>query len=106
MENVTDFDCKHTKRVWEDLRIQNLGKYRDLYVPSDTLLLADVLENFRILSCILFVSTWISMTDKPEKKIELGVQTNVDMLLMVEKSVRGGLCHVIHFWYAKTNKNV
>ena len=86
MENVTDVDYKHTKRVWEDLRIQNLGKYCYLYVPRDTLLLADVFENFRILSCMLFVSTWISMADKPEKKVELGVQTNTDMLLMVEVS--------------------
>ena len=25
------------------------------------------------------------------------------MLLMVEKSIRGGICHSIYYWYAKAN---
>ena len=35
-----------TKRVCKDFEIKNLGGYHDLYVQSDTLLLADVFENF------------------------------------------------------------
>lgn len=46
MENITDADYNHTKRVCEEFRIQNLGEYHDLYVQSDTLLLADVFESF------------------------------------------------------------
>ena len=47
MEDLTDVDFAHTKRVYKDFEIKNLEKYHDLYVQSDTLLLADVLENFR-----------------------------------------------------------
>ena len=37
-----------------------------------------------------------------EVKLELLIDT--DMLLMVEKGIRGGICHAIH-QYAKPNKN-
>ena len=38
---------KNTKRICKDFEITNLGKYLDLYVQSNTLLLAAVFENFR-----------------------------------------------------------
>ena len=47
MKDITDADYAHAKRVCKDFEIKNLGKYHDLYVQSDTLLLADVFENFR-----------------------------------------------------------
>ena len=34
------------KRVFKNLNNKNLGDYHDLHVQSDTLLLADVFENF------------------------------------------------------------
>ena len=46
MKYITDADYMHTKRVCKDLKIKTLGEY-DLYLKSDTLLLADVFENFR-----------------------------------------------------------
>ena len=47
MEDITDADCAHTKKVCKDFKIKNLGEYHALYLQSDTLLLADVFENFR-----------------------------------------------------------
>ena len=37
-------------RVCKDFERRNLGKYHDLYVQSNTLLLADVFENFQNMS--------------------------------------------------------
>ena len=37
----------YAQKVWDVFEINNLGEYHDLYVQSDTLLLADVFENFR-----------------------------------------------------------
>ena len=41
MENITDVDYRHAKRVFKNLNNKNLGDYHDLYVQSD------VFENFR-----------------------------------------------------------
>ena len=46
MEDITDEDYTHAKRVCKDFQIKHLGYYNDLYNEKDTLLLADVLENF------------------------------------------------------------
>ena len=47
MEEITDADYMHVKRVYKDFEIKNLGEYHDLYLESDTLPLADAFENFR-----------------------------------------------------------
>ena len=111
MEDITDIDLRHAKRVSKNLSNKNLGDYHDLYVWSDTLLLADVFENFRNM-CIKvyeldpahFLSVpglaWQACLKKTE--VELLLLTDVDMLLMVEKGIRGGVCHAI-FRYAETN---
>ena len=46
-EDISDKDYNHARKVWDVFGIRNLGDYHDLYVQSDTLLLADVFENFR-----------------------------------------------------------
>ena len=47
MEGITDVEFAHIKRSCKDFGIKNFGECYDLYVQSDTLLLADVFENFR-----------------------------------------------------------
>ena len=47
MENITETDYIHADNVFKTFKLNNLGDYHDLYVQSDTLLLADVFENFR-----------------------------------------------------------
>ena len=47
MEDITDVDYRHAKRVFKNLNNKNLGDYHDLYLQSDTLLNPDAFENFR-----------------------------------------------------------
>ena len=47
MEDITDADYAHAKRICKDFEIKNLGEYLDLYVQNDSLLLADAFANFR-----------------------------------------------------------
>ena len=111
MEDISDIDYRHASNVFKVFKLENLGSYHDLYVQSDTLLLADVFNNFRDM-CIKeyeldpapFLSlpglAWQACLKKTN--IELELLTDYDMLLMVEEGIRGGICHSIHR-YAKAN---
>ena len=111
MEDISDIDYRHANNVFKGFKLENLGDYDDLYVQSDTLLLADVFNNFRDM-CIKeyelgpahFLSlpglAWQACLNKTN--IELELLTDYDMLLMVEEGIRGGICHSIHR-YAKAN---
>ena len=111
LANITDEDYEHVKKVWEAFEIKILGEYHDLYVQCNTFMLADVFENFRN-KCIEiydldpahFLSApglaWQACLKKT--KVELELLTDIDMLLMVEKETRGGICQAIHR-YAKAN---
>ena len=111
MEDISDIDYRHANNVFKRFKLKNLGDYHDLYVKSDTLLLADVFNNFRDI-CIKeyeldpahFLSlpglAWQACLKKTN--MELQLLTDYDMLLMVEEGIRGGICHSIHR-YAKAN---
>ena len=47
MKDIADANYMHAKIVSKDFKIKNLNlsEYQDLYVRTDTLLLADVFEN-------------------------------------------------------------
>ena len=113
MEGITYVDQRHAKRVFKNLSNKNFGDYHDLYVQSDTLLLADVFQNFRN-KCIeiceldhahfLFAPglAWQACLKKTEVRLEL--LTENDMLLMVQKEIRGGICLAIHRYVKANNK--
>ena len=46
-EGISNADYAHAQKVFKEFGLKNLGEYHDLYVQSDTLLLADVFQNFR-----------------------------------------------------------
>ena len=111
MEDISDTDYKHANNVFKKFNLNNLGDYHDLYVRSDTLLLADIFENFRH-ACLNnygfdpahFVSllglAWqacLKMTN-----VELELITDYDLLLVIEDGIRWGICHAIKR-YAKAN---
>ena len=101
MEDIDDIDYRHGNNVFKEFKLENLGDYHDLYVQSDTLLLANVFNNFRDI-CIKeyeldpahFLSlpglAWQACLKKTN--IELELLTDYDMLLMVEEGIRGGIC--------------
>ena len=111
MENIDDIDYRHGNNVFKKFKLKNLGEYRDLYVQSDTLLLADVFENFRSMYIKVYELDPAHFLSLPglawqaclkKTKIKLGLLTEYDMLLMVEEGIRGGICNATHR-HAKAN---
>ena len=47
VEDITDVDYMHPRKVCKNFGIKSLGEYRDLHVQGDTLLLAVVFNNFK-----------------------------------------------------------
>ena len=111
MEDISEIDYRHVLKVFNKFNIKNLAEYHDLYVQSDTILLADIFESFRNL-CLnthkldpaYFLSlpglAWQACLKHSGIKLEL--ISDIDMLLMLEEGIRGGVCHSV-FRHAKAN---
>ena len=54
MEEITDSDYIHAKRICKDFKTKSLCEYHDLHLKSNTLLLASVSENFRKMSLEIY----------------------------------------------------
>ena len=113
MEDITDADYAHAKRVCKDFEIKNLGEYHDFYVQIDTLLLADVFENFRNMCLKIYELDPAKFLSAPglawqaaliQTKVKLDLLTDIDMLLMVQKGIREGICHSIYRYEKANNK--
>ena len=110
---VSDEDYNHAQKVWKEFGIKDLGEYHDLYLKSDVLLLADVFEEFRNV-CTKNYSldpawyytspglSWDAVLKHSGVKLEL--LTDPDMLLMVEKGIRGGVAMIPNRYSKANNK--
>ena len=99
------------KDFWKHFKCTNIGHFQDIYLKTDVLLLAAVFERFRRTTltefgldpCHYFSSpglTWAAMLRYTRAEIEL--LTDVDMLLMIEKGIRGGMTSC-NLRYCKAN---
>ena len=104
MEDITAVDYAHTKRVYEDFEIKTSERYHHLHVQSDTFLLADAFGNFRNMFLELYELDPAKFIPAPgfswqaplkNTKVKLDLLTDIDMLLMVEKGIREGICNAI-----------
>ena len=112
-EHITDEDYAHAHLVWDTFNIKTLGEYHDLYVQSNTALLADVIENFRdkwieiykIDPAHFFYApgqAWRACLNKTEVGLEL--LTDNGMLSMFGEGTRGGMCQATYRYTKANNK--
>ncbi len=108
---ISQDDYNHAKNVWEEFDCKTFADYHKLYLETDVLLLADILENFRN-TCLeiyqldpafFYTSpglSWQAMLKMTDVKLEL--LTDMDMYNFFELGIRGGICQAVHR-YAKAN---
>ena len=111
-EDISDEDYAHAQKVWRMFKMEHFQDYHNLYNKTDVLLLADVFESFRNI-CIKNYKldpahyytapglAWDACLKTTGVKLEL--LSDIDMLLMVEKGIRGGVS-MISNRYGKANK--
>lgn len=109
---INEEDYNHAKDVYNKLDCQSFKDYHMAYLKCDVLLLADVFENFRK-TCLTYYKldpanyltspglAWDAMLLKTD--IELDLITDIEMLQMVERQKRGGLCYVGSKRHVKAN---
>ena len=110
-EDISDEDYQHAINVWN--KIKTIKDYHDLYLKFDVLLLADVFENFRA-TCLhhykldpahYYTSpglAWDACLKTMGQHLEL--LSDYDMLMMIEKGIRGGITHISKRYAEANNK--
>ncbi|XP_054256909.1 uncharacterized protein LOC128981938 [Macrosteles quadrilineatus] len=98
--DVSESDYEHAQKVWNEFNIKDMREYTLFYNKIDVLQLADVMDNFRDV-CLQTYSldpawyftapglAWSAMLKLTD--VELQLLTDLDMILMVEKGIRGGV---------------
>ena len=129
MKGISYQDYQHAKQLWNNMEKKTLGCYHDTYSKTDVLLLADVFETFQntcLKNCKLdpahfytalglaqqaLLKTAVECCEYEEKRedcelcpheFRLELLTDIDMLLIVEKGIRGGITQAVKR-YAKAN---
>ena len=112
-QHITHEQYDHAQTVWNTFNLKTMGDYHDLYLKSDTLLLADIFENFRktclqyykLDPCHYFSSpglSWDAMLKMTKIKLEL--ITDIDMFQFIEKGLRGGVSYIANRFSEANNK--
>ena len=110
---ITEKNYNHALNVWKTFNMKTLKDYLKFYNESDVLLLADVFENFRDLCLKIYGLdpahyytapglAWDAMLKMTGVNLEL--LSDIDMLLMVEKGIRGGISIISNRYGEANNK--
>ena len=110
-KGINNYNYNHVLNVWKTWKMKTFKEYLELYNVTDVLLLADVFENFRDvclknygLDPVYYFTApglaWDAMLKMTGVNLEL--LSDVDMLLMIEKGIRGGIS-IISNRYGKAN---
>lgn len=105
----------NAKHVYKTLKCKTFKDYHDYYLKVDVLLLTDIFETFRNLMIeryqldpLHFITlpglSWSAMMLNTDVKLEL-ISDN-DMLLFIEKGIRGGISMVSHRYAKQTNDSL
>ena len=131
MKVISGQDYEHAQQVWNTMEKKTLSCYHDRYLKTDMLMLADVFEIFRN-TCLrnykldlphfytaprlawqALLKTAIVYCEHEKRRkgcelcpneFRLGLLTDIDMLLMVEKGIRDEITQTVKRYARASNK--
>ena len=112
-KGINNKNYKHVLNVWNTWNMEAMKDYHKLYNDSDALLLADVFENFRDICLKIYGLDPVHYYTAPGlawdaclkmTNINLELLNDVDMLLMFEKGIRGGISIISNRYGEANNK--
>ena len=101
--------------IWQQFSVQILGEYSDLYLKTDVLLLAHIFENFHdkyIESYGLDPAYYYTLTGftwdvmLKHKRINFELLTDINIVMFIERGVRGGLSQCSSRYARANNKSM
>ena len=110
---ISGKNYNHVLKVWETCGMKNMLDYHEFYNITDVLLLADVFENFRDLCLKVYGLDPVHYYTAPGlawdaclkiTNVQLQLLTDPNMLLMVEKGIRGGISIISNRYGEANNK--
>ena len=102
MKDFADADYALLKKVCKDFEIRNLGQHHDLYIQSNTLLLAHVFENFINMCIEIYELNPAKFLSAPGLALQAALEKTKVKLELLTDIEEYGVCNSI-YWYAKAN---
>ena len=112
-KGISDNDYSFVQKLWTRFQLKNLGELHDLYVETDTLLLADVFENYRKVIHHNYGLDPVHFYTAPSlswsaglkfTKVKLEIPLDVDMHIFFDLGLTGGISMVAEHFARANNK--
>ena len=113
--DISEEDYTFAEELWETFKLKNLGELHDLYMETDTLLLADVFESYRKsihsnyeLDPIHFFTapslSWTAGLKFTNARLEIPHDINIHMF--IDQGLRGGISMIANHYARANNKEM
>ena len=112
-KGISNKNYSHVLNVWNTFNMKSMKDYHKLYNETDALLLADVFENFRDLCLKIYGLDPVHYYTAPGlawdaclkiTNINLELLSDLNMLLIFEKGIRGGISMISNRYGEANNK--
>ena len=110
--DISEADVAQAFKIYALFGCRNLGDYHDVYLRTDVLILADVFEKFGEVCMKVYKLDPVHFFSAPNlswdamvitTRFDLGLLSDIDMLLFFERGIRGGITGIGELRYFRAN---